>query len=424
MSGSKFLKNKRVLITSFSYALFGGAEQNAVELAVQLREYGAIVTFFSYDIDGPLKNHIESQFRTRVLTDEIYYLAEDDTPEQLKNTQLSIEDYDYIWVGGNTIPLSILKQVSKTKILPKFIFVHMSSLLAFPLDAPLLLDFEKKAASRILSIGNETTIRSIHRVLGTDTDVYIWSNPVPKEYKLTSDRQGKLKKAAIISSSHPSEEMLEAKKILENMDIEIDCIGAFNDNVQIVDARLYDNYDLIIGIGKNAKYSLVSGVPIYVYGRFGGPGYLSGEIIDNADETNFSGRGFGKKTPKEIAKEVTRDYKKALEYHRSKRNEFIKKYSIDIVTRDLFTQMEKEYPKKVSFSEEYINWLISMQINIMQRHYATKTVRAQNERIGHLEAELKAISIELNKVYVSRSWYVTRPLRLIAKLFKRQAPHI
>lgn len=49
--------------------------------------------------------------------------------------------------------------------------------------------------------------------------------------------------------------------MLQKQGIIVDLIGRFNNNMQIVDAEFYNKYDAIIGIGKNVKYSLVSGIP-------------------------------------------------------------------------------------------------------------------------------------------------------------------
>lgn len=416
MNSQKFLDGKKILITSYSYASFGGAELNSVELAEQLVQFGAQPYFFSYDIDGPLAKYINEKFSTEVLTDNAYYLAESE--EELKNTQLNIGDYDYIWVGANTIPLSIIKQINSSNDLPKFIFIHMSPLIAFPLDAPLLPELEKKIASKILSIGEKTTTDCIYRILGEDIPLEKWYNPAPREFKLLKKRSGKLKKIAVISSNYPSDEILNIKDEIVKHGIEIDYIGKFNDNLQIVDAKFYDKYDLIIGIGKNAKYSLVSGVPIYVYGRFGGGGYLNKNNYDTNNEMNFSGRGFSKKPPGEIANEIITSYQRSLEFHEKNRDKFIQEFSLDVVAERLFRELEIEKPKKTEFSNEYINWLVSMQINIIQRLQTTSAVRNAESKVRNLEVILSARNIELFDIYHSKSWKITKPLRAIKKIIK------
>lgn len=420
MNSQQFLKDKKILLTSFSYALFGGAELNAVELADQLKDFGAKPFFFSYDIDGPLANYINKKFKKSIITDGVYHLAESESPKDMQNTQLNIGDYDYIWIGGNTIPISIIKQINTAKILPKFIFIHMSSLIAFPLDAPLMPSFEKKIASRILSVGERTTQDNIYRILGNNIPLYEWNNPVPKGFRNLKKRSGKLKRIAVISSNYPTDEVMNIKKQIEKASINIDYIGRYNHNDQIVDENIYDKYDLIVGIGKNVRYSLVSGVPIYIYGRHGGCGYLGEKDFDESSDTNFSGRGHGKKTSDQIAEEIINGYQKALQFHEKYRDKFMKEFSIDVVAERLFRDLEKEKPKKVKFSEEYINWLVSMQINLLQRLQISGQVRNMEARVSYLNNQLNSCTSELNDVYRSNSWLITKPMRMVSGVAKRK----
>lgn len=416
IGNQQFLKGKNILITSFSYANFGGAELNAVELAEQLVQFGATPYFFSYDIDGPLAQYINQKFNTQVITDDVHLLAENDS--ELGYIQLDIADYDYIWVGANMLPISIIKQINTANKLPKFIFIHMSQLIGFPMDAPLLPEFERAISSRVLSISDRTTEECVYRVLGKDIPLAMWPNPAPSEFRYLKKRNGELKKIAVISSSHPTDEIMNIQSEIERKGISIEYIGRFNGNPKTVDAKFYDQYDLIIGIGKNAKYSLVSGVPVYVYGRFGGSGYLDEENYEKNEESNFSGRGFTKKTTAQIVQEVLNGYNEALTFHENNRDRYIQQYSIDVIAEELFKQLEREDSKKITFQNEYINWLVSMQIHLMQGMKRFGGFRAMEPRLGHLERTSEQQANELKKVYESKSWKVTRPLRAAVGIMK------
>lgn len=433
------LEGKTILITSHSYAAFGGAELNAVELAEQLIEFGMKPSFFSYDIDGPLRQFIEKKFDTTIFSDQINKLSESDDLDELGVTRFAIEAFDYIWVGGNTIPISILKQIPSATKLPRFIFVHMSALTAFPLDAPLMPEFESSIASKILSISKKATAGNILRILDASTAIEYWPNPVPKAFSRLKKRSGTLEKIAVISSSHPGDEVVAIKDILQAKNIKVDLIGSFNNNVKTVDAAFYDEYDLVLGIGKNAKYSLVSGVPIYIYGRFGGGGYITEENIELNDAENFSGRGFGKKDTKTIAKEIVEGYRAALQFHEEHRETFIRELSIDNAASELFTELESQPPKKVDISVQEINWLISMQINLMQRHMRTVWLRRAEAKIAKLEPELERLTKDnamfredtvvlkakrdelqrqIRDIYASHSWKLTKPIRWCGAVLK------
>ncbi|MCL1877062.1 hypothetical protein FWF74_03455 [Candidatus Saccharibacteria bacterium] len=408
------LKGKRILITSFSLAAFGGAEMNVIELAEQLNDFGVDTELFSYDIDGPLAQYVREKYDWKIITDDINVLATEE--EKLGNVQLEIERYDYIWVNANILPISIIKQINSAKKLPKFIFLHMSSLVGFPLDAPLLPDFEKEIATKILSISDEATEDNLTRIFGKCSVGY-YRNPVPKEFKNLPERCGKLRKIAVISSSQPSLEILEISKSLESQAIKVDYIGAYNNNARHVDAEFYNEYDLIIGIGKNVNYSLMSGVPVYIYGRFGGCGYLNEDNFNDAKRRNFSGRGFGRKKAGVISDEIVKGYLNALEFHKKHRKTSVKDYSIDVVVKNLFADIDKQKPRKVKFSKEYINWLVSMQIVLilwLQRGHAI------NNQVGDLYARLRLMDAQIGNMLNSKSWKITKPLRELKKIITRE----
>lgn len=424
MSDTSSLRGKRILITSYSYANFGGAALNAVELADQLREFGMKPDFFSYDVSGPLAKYIEKKFGKSILTDQVNNLSQSD--DEMGITELRIEDYDYIWVGGNTIPISFLKQINSIKKLPKFIFVHMSPLVGFPLDAPLMPDFEEKVASKILSISKSTTTDNLFRILHRDTPIDYWPNPVPSEFKYLQKRSGNLRKIAVISSSHPSSDIMELGQILKQKNISVDYIGKFNKNIKVVDAEFYNEYDLIIGIGKNARYSMVCGVPVYIYGRFGGGGYINDKNLKLNESYNFSGRGFTTKNANTIAEEIVTNYQDALSFHQTNREKFIHELSLDNVAKRLFTELEQQDSVEIKFDKNHLNWLISMQINLIQRHNRTAVARNAHIKIEKLEFKIayleennlqlklhrNNLKKEVSNMYHSLSWKCTKPLRM------------
>lgn len=73
--------------------------------------------------------------------------------------------------------------------------------------------------------------------------------------------------------------------------------------------KLLLNHDLIITIGKTVQYSLVLGIPVYNYGRFGGDGYITKDNISFEKKYNFSGRPNNRKlSTEEICNEIYLGY--------------------------------------------------------------------------------------------------------------------
>ena len=406
MSKKNVVNGKRILITSWSLANWGGAALNSLELALYLKECGATPVLFSYDIDGPMAEHIIKNLEIEVLTDEISRKSLD--VKSLSSSQISSNDYDYVIVSANIIPIPIIIELEQNKKRrPKFIFLHMSALPAYPLDAPLFDNFEKNIAHRILSISEDTTDNTIKRILGENIKVDYYRNPAPKEFSEIKKTPTSLRRIAIISSSEPSEEVIEAGRSLTTRGLRVDYIGRFAGNERNVNSKFYEEYDLIIGIGKNVQYSMVSGIPIYVYGKFGGSGYLEESNIDKNKANNYSGRGFYKKTSENIEKEIINGYRNALSYHTEKRTEWIGEYSIDRVVNSLFKELDSEKIKEIDFHKDYINWMISQQVLVCQSIDASKVsnlyakeLRSSEEKqrqIILLKEELKNINERLNE---------------------------
>ncbi|GHU07663.1 hypothetical protein FACS189431_2590 [Alphaproteobacteria bacterium] len=393
----KVLIGKRVLITSWSLGDWGGATINAIELGEQFQKFGAVVDFFSYDLNGPVVDYIRHKLKSKVLTDSIDALAESES--LMNNSIINIDDYDYIWVGANMLPISIIKQINTAKKLPKFIFIHMSALTGFPLDAPLTPSFERKIASKILSISDDTTSNTISRIMGKNTKVDYCRNPASEEFGTITKELGKLKNVAVISSSQPSREILDIKDSLESAGINIEYVGKYANNERRVDADLYQQFDLIVGIGKNVQYSLVSGVPVYIYGRFGGSGYLNSTNFDKNRANNFSGRGFKKKTSGQISREIIEWYEDAVKFHQSNRTKWMEEYSVDQLVKKIITDIEKDNAKKVKFSAEYINWMVSEQILLMQSMQRYAGLIEDKRLITNLQTRIECLEVDLQNQY-------------------------
>ncbi|WP_416914340.1 hypothetical protein [Seohaeicola sp.] len=62
---------------------------------------------------------------------------------------------------------------------------------------------------------------------------------------------------------------------------------------------------MVLTIGKSVQYAMAARRPVYVYDRFGGPGWITSENFKNAEKFNFSGRCVGQeKRAEEIASEI------------------------------------------------------------------------------------------------------------------------
>jgi len=79
------------------------------------------------------------------------------------------------------------------------------------------------------------------------------------------------------------------------------------------------------------QYCLLSQTPVYVYDHFGGPGYLTDENYTMAKHYNFSGRGFTKKTDRQIVKEIKADFSQNQKFLAENYEDFLADFSLEQV---------------------------------------------------------------------------------------------
>lgn len=88
--------------------------------------------------------------------------------------------------------------------------------------------------------------------------------------------------------------------------------------------------DLIVSIGKSAPYALASGVPVFVYDHFGGPGYLTHDNFDRAARFNFSGRCCERRLDASaLAQEIVEGYASGCAFIRELGTERLARYQLE-----------------------------------------------------------------------------------------------
>lgn len=342
LRGVYMIKNKRFLISHIWLKGFGGAEINILELTKYLLSKGAYVDIFTYVLKNPLMEEFE-KLNVNIITDINY--------------NFKLKEYDYVWSCQNIIPNNMIQDLAmhKNGELPYFIFMHMAALPEYVLEQPYIFDLENRISSKTLAISDEIVKKNLSNFFDKIPSLSYYRNPAPVEFcRIKKDNCKRLSKILAISN-HPPEEI---KELSEYEDIEIDFMGVWSDNYKLATAELFNQYDCVIGIGKNVQYCLVSSIPIYIYDHFGGPGYLNEDNYSLSEQNNFSGRGFGKKTSQTIYNELINNYKLALEYQSANRKGYIEKFSINEVVPNILKTLNKK--KDISLSYKYVNYIISI----------------------------------------------------------------
>ncbi len=391
----------RVLITHpFLYEI-NGATLVTLELADYLQSRGDKVTVYTNTFHNPIR----ATFEARGIHVDVFR----DHP------QYHLEDFDLVWINSQTFPESLLAELGdSTKLAhaPKFIFMHMSAHAECADEMPYIYGFEEALSSLSLFVSEEAL--AVNRKFFEQLPpVALYQNPAPLEYCFVDEPASrtvapvslstkKTLQKLLVVANYPCDELREIRSLLKEQGVAVDYLGFCGDRYERLTAQILTRYDAVISIGKTVQYCLVAGQPIYIYGQFGGPGWLNSRNFMKAERYNFSGRGFRHKTPTEIVDDLLSGYSTAYKYTAKHRAEFQAKFSIDQVIPRIFDQALKSSRTLTSFSPARIAAITSLlrlvAINF-ERWYELASSRAQNAEI----VDLRRDNARLQEIVSSRS---------------------
>ena len=409
----------RILITHpFLYEI-NGATLVTLELADYLQSRGDKVTVYTNTFHDPIR----AVFENRGIHVDVFR----------NHPHYRLQDFDLVWINSQTFPVSLLEELGGSAKLvhaPKFIFMHMSAHAECADEMPYIYGFEEALSSLSLFVSEEA--------LGVNRKFYeqlpptaLYQNPAPLEYcfadELSSLAHSSRKRAAssaasvtaptapsaskplqklLVVANYPCDELREIKPLLQGQGIAVDYLGLCGDKYELLTAQTLARYDAVISIGKTVQYCLVAGMPIYVYGQFGGPGWLTDRNFAKAESRNFSGRGFRDKTPEEIVDDLLSGHAAARKYAAKRRTKFQAKFSIDQVIPRIFDQALKTDHPLASFSPARIAAMTSLLRLVaidFERWYdcsqLSANLRAQNTE----NATLRRDNTRLREIVASKS---------------------
>ena len=332
------MKDKRFLITQIAFWSLRGSEMVTLELAEYLRSRGASVEIYTRHHAGA----IAAETRRAGLP----VITSPGHPFRL-------EDYDYIWVHHQLLPPALLEQLADPPAtMPVFVFHHMSSLDSNRPEQPYIDNFEARLASLSLFISETVRDKWLPK-LGARHPAALFENPAPEAFSRYAHPpfHGTPRSVLVISNSHNP-----AMPTLEELGVRVHTRGISGDSYRRIAPEDFDGCDAVFTAGKSVQYCLCAGVPVYVRGFFGVPGYLTQENIAQAAGQHFCGRGAAaRKTAEDIAREIVDNYARALAFQTARRGELIARYSIDQVLPPL---LEGLRPRAIEpFSREYIAYV-------------------------------------------------------------------
>lgn len=355
---------KTALVATSRLVDFAGAEITTIEIACALREIGIQVKVAALEIGEPIRNELVQA--------EMPFV-------DLHSESIVGAEYDLLWVTHNVVAYHL---VTSQHIRAKWAI--FSSLSHFePLESPPLptLSFS------LYTVNSEENRSSFcSRFPALRNRVVVFPNFAPVSF-LSSYRTNlapRILKLAIISN-HPPVEIIELSSLLRSHSVHVDIIGVQGRKTRVTPALL-DEYDAVITIGKSVQYCLATGTPVYCYDRFGGPGWITPEVIDTAAEKNFSGRCTPNRRPAStILRELMEGYANAAA-HRTSLRESVEKYFH--VRRNLLSAisscMQKQFATTMNDTEK--NALSSVSESFLRQR---QTIANCHLTIANKEVELR-----------------------------------
>ena len=279
--------SKKILITNFEMRQFAGSEINAATIAKRFKELGYEVYMLAMYFGEPLYTEVKENF------DYIIDIKKNDF-------DFTNIEFDIVWAHHSfLLNWLIFEKGLKAK---RIIASSLSPVVPFEFIPNYANDL-----SLVLANSKETKEALINEGI---KEVHVLENYSFKKYFEQENDIKSLKNIAIVSN-HIPQEVKEAKKLLESNGYNVQIYG-IEGKRELIDDKILKKYDAIISIGKTVQYAMSLQIPIYVYDIHGGEGYITLENIEKNREKNFSGRGFEKKSEKQIYTEIVENFSKTL----------------------------------------------------------------------------------------------------------------
>jgi hypothetical protein len=281
--------------------------------------------------------------------------------------ELTADKFDLVWVHHQQIPVSLLESLESSASTPFFLFHHMSPYEA--LETPFLRDLENSLASVVLANSYETA-DTLKNLLSTG-NIRVLGNPAPNNFfdNRVTEPKTQLKNILVVSNHVPQELPKALSMLLEDKSVtKVDYIGVGAKH-RLLTPEILSRYDLVITIGKTVQYALAVGVPVYIYDRFGGPGFLTKKNFSTAFWYNFSGRGFKdvRLSPRQLYLDIKKNYhSRAMEFY-DLQSEFSDLFSLEKNLVSILGELDRPRYKdltgdKLWVAEQFVT-LLAREVN-------------------------------------------------------------
>lgn len=409
------LDGKKILLTQNSLRHIAGSEVVTLELARYFQEQNAKVTVYTWALEDSLKKEFD-KYHIKITTDDY-------DPD--------IISPDFVWVHHQILPIGLLENIQNHSITPQFYFYHMSAYDTLYLEQPYIYNLEKKLATKSLFVSDEAMQFNIKKYGQVFTDPTVFPNFFPDQYLARHKKINSLHKILIVSN-HPPEEIKLAKELLNQQGYEASSLGYHESSYQIISPDLLKNYDAVITIGKTVQYCLAMNIPVYIYDKFGGCGYLNSTNYEKAKYANFSGRGFSFKTPEQISTEIIEQFQDAKSFQTKNHKSFVKQFSLSNNISKVLSAQSRD----IKVDKHFLNYLVAAEniarcIVLVENNQAlakenqnlANEITSQKQLLAAQDQIIATKDQTIQSMENSRALKLIKKLRSLPSLFTKKVPN-
>lgn len=338
---------KLALITTNQLNVFSGSEMVFLEVANELKKLNFDVFIYA--------NFINRNFRRYIKEYKIIKLP------FLHN----LDNFDFVWSQHNLLPFFIKKKIIRNDKERSVFLVNLSSFVDYEFSS---VQLGKELGLKFVTISEEAKLAlsnfnvDIHKVFN-------FKNSAPIDFYNPNNRS-KLKKVLFISN-YLTEELIKVKELLRKKNYIVDHFGEevteIGGGYLKITPEILSSYDLCITMAKSVYYCLLNSLPVYVYGPFGGPGYINLNNIDLSEKYNFSGRCTNRKLNYiSIVDEIENYYDLNIKETKKLNDLALKRYNLNEKINFLITQ--KYLIDFKNYSRKYLFYAIKDKIKIIYKY--------------------------------------------------------
>lgn len=392
-----------VLITQGRLRGMGGSEMIALEMAEHFAAAGSKVIVVARSIDDTIASMFTATPGIEVR----------DTSWSGLDDRLTSAPFSLAWLHHNVVPGALLRGAVDAPV----VFAHLSA--SSPAESPLVPGLEAALAAAVVFNSWETRDAQVSKGLFeqvAEERLHVFPNPAPDSFADVADRTpGDRPRLLVVSNHIPMDLHRALKDVRSTFDVTL--VGQQTElgaSPRRVGAELVAEHDAVVSIGKTVQYALVAGRPVFCYDKFGGPGWLDTENVERAASRNFSGRGFDKRSPDVLARELVQGLESGAAFAHAYRGTASRRYRLSDALRELQGHIATAGPPLGALPRD-----VAATSLLLERHLRTtvtakdKAVSERRQADAHVEAltserdaltnERDALRAELDVLRTSRA---------------------